>query len=128
MQPNKNLPRGLRTLVLIVLGALALAIVAGLTLTHAAMPNPSTWGWHSGMMTGGHMTGWGWGLLFGGLWMAALLALPLYLVYWLTTARGTRTDSGEPDAALATLREQYARGDIDDEEFDHRRSRLDSER
>ncbi|WP_233125128.1 SHOCT domain-containing protein [Halorubrum sp. SD683] len=70
------------------------------------------------------MAGWsGWGMmLFGLLWMALLVALPLGLVYWV----GSRSHAGDSteDSALAVLQERYARGEIDDEEFDRRRARL----
>jgi len=121
--------RGIRSLGLIVVGALSLAVVAGMTLTHAAVPDAMMWGWHDGMWNGGHMTGWsgwGWGMmLFGLLWMALLVALPISLVYWLATR--AQSDGSTEDGALAVLQERYARGEIDDEEFDRRRARLTSD-
>lgn len=61
-------------------------------------------------------------MLFVLLWMALLIGLPIYLVYWLVTR--FKTDGQTEDAALAVLREQYARGEIDDEEYERRRGRL----
>jgi len=118
--------RGIRSLGLIVVGALALAVVAGMALTHATVPDAMMWSWHDVMWNDGHMAGWGswgWGMmLFGLLWMALLVAVPLGLIYWL----GTRSQSNgaAEDSALAVLQERYARGEIDDEEFDRRRARL----
>ncbi|QHS16836.1 SHOCT domain-containing protein [haloarchaeon 3A1-DGR] len=118
--------RGIRSLGLIVVGALALAVLGGLALTHATVPDALLWGWHDGMGTGGHMvgwSGWGWGMmLLGLLWMTLLVAVPLGLIYWL----GSRSRSNGPaaDSALAVLQARYARGEIDDEEFDRRRARL----
>lgn len=121
--------RGIRSLGLIVVGALALAVVAGMALTHAAVPDAMMWNWHDGMWNDGHMagwSGWGWGMmLFGLLWMALLIALPIYAVYWLTTR--SSPDGYTEDSALAVLQERYARGEIDDEEFDRRRTRLASD-
>jgi putative membrane protein len=118
--------RGLRSLGLIVAGALSLAVIAGMVLTHATVLDAMMWGWHDGMWNGGHMAGWdgwGWGMmLFGLLWMALLVALPIYLVYWLATR--SQTDGRTADSALAVLQERYARGEIDDEEFDRRRARI----
>ncbi|GAA0215320.1 MULTISPECIES: SHOCT domain-containing protein [Halobacteriales] len=118
--------RGIRSLGFIVVGALTLAVVAGMALTHATVPESMMWSWHDGMWNSGHMAGWGgwgWGMiLFGLLWMALLIALPVYAVYWLTTR--SPTDGHTDDSALAVLQERYARGEIDDEEFDHRRARL----
>jgi len=123
---NPTRSRGIRSLGLIVLGALTLAIAGGMALTHVAVPDAMMWDWHYGMWNDGHMAEWGvwgWGmLLFGLLWMALLIALPVYFVYWLVTR--SQTDGHTEDSALAVLREQYARGEIDDEEFERRRARL----
>ncbi|WP_435115620.1 SHOCT domain-containing protein [Halolamina sp. C58] len=118
--------RGIRSLGLIVVGALALAVVVGMALTHATVPDAMMWGWHDGMWNGGHMASWGswgWGMmLFGLLWMTLLVAVPLSFIYWL----GTRSESHGPaeDSALAVLQERYARGEIGDEEFGRRRAGL----
>ncbi|WP_255246167.1 SHOCT domain-containing protein [Halolamina sp. CBA1230] len=97
-----------------------------MALTHAAVPDAMMWGWHEGMWNDGHMAGWGvrsWGMmLFGLLWMALLVALPVYLVYWLATR--SQSDGSTEDSALAVLEERYARGEIDDDEFERRRARL----
>jgi putative membrane protein len=65
-----------------------------------------------------------WGPGFGGgmfLWPLVLLLVIAGLVYW-ATRRG-KEDEGE-DRAMRLLREQYAKGEIDDEEFEERRSKL----
>jgi putative membrane protein len=61
-------------------------------------------------------------MLFGLLWMAIIIGLPIYLVYWLMAR--SQTDESAEDSALVVLREQYARGEIDDEEFERRRGHL----
>jgi|AntRauTorcE11898_2_1112593.scaffolds.fasta_scaffold00941_13 putative membrane protein len=123
---NPTQTRGIRSLGLIVVGALALAVIGGMALTHATVPDAMMWDWHYGMWNDGHMAGWGawgWGMmLFGLLWMALLIGLPVYFVYWLATP--SRTDSQTADPALAILQKRYARGEIDDEEFERRRARL----
>jgi len=122
--------RGTRSLGLIIVGALTLAIVGGMALTHAAVPDAVMWDWHYGMWDDGHMAGWGvwgWGMmLLGVLWMALLIGLPIYLVYWLSTR--SQTNGPAEDSALAVLREQYARGEIDDDEYERRRGRLTANR
>ena len=123
---NSIQSRGIRSLGLIIVGALTLAVVTGMALTHATVPDAMMWEWHYGMWDDGHMAGWGvWGwmmMLFGLLWMALFIGLPVYSIYWLATR--SQTDGHAEDSALAVLQERYARGKIDDEEFDRRRARL----
>lgn len=119
--------RGIRSLGLIVVGALTLTVVGGMALTHATVPDAMMWDWHYGMWNDGQMAGWGWGMMvFGLLWMGLLIGLPVYLVYWLATR--THSESQPEDSALAVLREQYARGEIDDEEYERRRDGLTANR
>lgn len=78
----------------------------------------------------GPMMGWmygtnapGWMLFVGVLGQLLLVALVVgvgYMVY--TTFVGT--SSTKTDTALEELRVAYARGDIDEDEFDRRRDRL----
>lgn len=78
-------------------------------------------GWGMGGMGGmGGMNGGFWGL--GGLWsllwfvvVVGLLALGIYLLVTRTALFGERGDT-----ALAALRERYARGEIDTEEYERR--------
>jgi len=122
--------RGTRSLGLIVIGALTVAVLGGMVLMHAAVPDTVMWDWHYGMWDDGHMAGWGlwgWGMmLFGLFWMALLIGLPIYSAYWLTSR--SQTEKQTEDNALVVLREQYARGEIDDEEYERRRTLLESNR
>jgi putative membrane protein len=71
---------------------------------------------------GGWLAGWGWG---PGLFTAVLTLLALLavvLLVWRLAGRERRRE------ALRTLEEQYARGNVDDEEFEARRERLTRER
>lgn len=101
------------------LTALPLLVVAtGTVAAHGG-------GGYGGGMMGGGITGGTMGGAFGGtmglvgfLWMALLVAIPLYLGYVLL-----RRETGDADAgAQAVLRERYARGDLSDEEFERRRA------
>lgn len=75
---------------------------------------------------GGGMGGWGMGAggLWALVWMLPLLflvaAVVLGAVYLLTRRDGT----ADADPAMELLREQYARGEISDEEFEERAARL----
>ncbi|WP_254538338.1 SHOCT domain-containing protein [Halomarina litorea] len=95
-------------------------LMLGLAMTAG---NQMTGGWWMPHMGGGWsgMGGWGIGmLLLGILWMVLLVALPVALVYGLLSDRG----GPRSDSAMEVLREQYARGEIDEEEYESRRRRL----
>lgn len=83
------------------------------------------WGGGSGMggsgMAGGGM--WGVGFLWPLLWflLIAIIAIAALYLLWERAAAG-RAES--PDRAIALLREQYARGELTDEEYENRVERL----
>lgn len=70
--------------------------------------------------------GWGgWGMMFG--WL--LILVVVLLAVWAMTRAGPPGGTGEgtrgdADPAEAILREQYARGDIDEETYRRRLSEL----
>ncbi|ELY45916.1 hypothetical protein DV706_19385 (plasmid) [Natronorubrum bangense] len=69
--------------------------------------------------------GWGWGM-FGGwgfLWLLLLVGL-IVLVVSAVNGSDQSQDGEQPDRALAELRERYARGEINEEEFEERRRTL----
>jgi uncharacterized membrane protein len=76
----------------------------------------------SGMMGGG---GPGWMIFMPIGFISVLLAAVGGVVYW-ASRRGTARALGG-DSALATLQEQYARGEIDEDEFHRRRDQLSKE-
>lgn len=72
-------------------------------------------------MWGGDMMGWGGGWSWLGivplaLWWFLIILGVVVLAKWLFSGGASRTASG--DRALAILRERYARGEIDKEEFE----------
>ncbi|WP_306061794.1 SHOCT domain-containing protein [Natronococcus wangiae] len=73
-----------------------------------------------GMGPGGGGWGGGFGLLWPLFWLLVLAALLGMVAYLLT--RGS--DGTNADRALVTLRERYARGEIEEDEFEERASRL----
>lgn len=94
----------------------------GLTmaLPSAAWAQERPWDW-------GHPMMWGWGmgmmvmmLVFWGLVIAGVVLL----VRWLAGLGSGRDGGGRADRALEILRERYARGEIDREEFESRRRDL----
>jgi putative membrane protein len=74
---------------------------------------------HDGWM-GSH--GGTFGYLWMTLWMVVLIGVPLGLGYLLLARRDA--GGGATDDALAVLRRRYAEGEIDEEEFDARRRKL----
>ncbi|ELZ92940.1 hypothetical protein C440_12504 [Haloferax mucosum ATCC BAA-1512] len=88
---------------------------------------PMGWGggwmhdtWMHGGGGGSAVPWWMWGTgLVGQLLLIAVLVGGGVLLFRAVGGDGTRGDE-----ALAELRSAYARGDIDDEEFDRRRERL----
>jgi putative membrane protein len=61
---------------------------------------------------------------FGG-WLPLLLAVLLFVALVAALAYAwARTEGDDGDGAMRTLRERYAAGDLDDEEFERRRERL----
>jgi len=115
---NDSSNRSLGRIVALALVALAVALAA--TGPAAAHTGDDGAHHHDGQMgTHGGM-GWsmGWGAWF--LW-PALLLLGGVAAYALLTRSG---DSGGSDDAMSALRERYARGDIDEEEFERRRQTL----
>ena len=75
-------------------------------------------GWSgAGTMPWGMETGLGWWLLLL-LLVVAVAAVVVALALWAES-------TSESDDAIGALRARYARGEIDDEEFEHRRAKLD---
>lgn len=105
------------------LGVLALIPIA---FTLATMGMHNTGGipmWDGHMWGMGSGLGWGLMWIIGLLWMVVLVAIPVALIYWFA---GGRMDEEAGNGALAVLRERYARGEINDEEYETRRAKLET--
>jgi putative membrane protein len=74
------------------------------------------------MSSGVWSVGAGGGLFLGLVTLLLLVVLVAGAVYLLSTAR---RDADADTDALTVLRRRYARGEIDDEEFERRQTRLD---
>ncbi|MCO8255790.1 SHOCT domain-containing protein [Haladaptatus sp. AB618] len=109
-----------RTATLATLATTLLATTTGTVVAHTngAIGGAHSWGGH--MWGDGWMAGPEWMGLWGLLWMGVFIAIPLALVY-LATRRETERKT---DSAAAVLRERYARGEIDDDEFERLRAKL----
>ncbi len=104
----------------VVLVLLALAIT-GVTGTAVAHDGDDGLHHHDGWM--GTHGNWGWlGMGWMLIWGLVLIGLPALGLYAIATRSG---GGGAPsDDALSELRQRYARGEIDDEEFETRRQQL----
>ncbi|WP_217563437.1 SHOCT domain-containing protein [Halalkaliarchaeum desulfuricum] len=65
--------------------------------------------------------GTGWGIFGGGLfvWPLLLVGIVALAIYWAGNQRDN-SNGEQADPARAELRERYARGEINDEEFEDR--------
>lgn len=76
---------------------------------------------------GPHMLGWGggYGMIFGTIFMilllAVVIAVAVLLVRWLGGLGQSDASRPSRPAALDILKERYARGEIDKEEYEERR-------
>ena len=82
--------------------------------------------WHMGP---GMMGGWGMGW-FGGIFMIVFWVLVvvglIFLIKWLVqnTKSGSHSSLSSPSGALDILKERYARGEIDKQEFEEKKRDL----
>lgn len=67
------------------------------------------------MMGGYGMGGFGFGGIFMLLWWVLLIVGIVFLVKWMISSSGAGGQSG--DKALDILKERYARGEIDEQEY-----------
>lgn len=77
-------------------------------------------------MGSGMGLGWGAGLFGWFTMLLVLVGIVALLVWALGQSRGR--SSGSSDDVMEQLRARYARGEISDEEFDERASRLQNQR
>ena len=76
--------------------------------------------------TGNFAAGMGWGMGFGGLWMILFWGLIIFgivaIIKWLgNSGNGTLP---KQKTALDILKERYARGEIDEQEYQQKRREL----
>lgn len=80
-----------------------------------------------------HNNGWGWGPMLIGMtlmllfWLAVILVVVYAIRTWGHDSRTRQGSDGTEDRALATLRERYARGEIDHAEYEERHRKLTTE-
>ena len=104
-------------------GAMGAGATFAPVLARAAETPAEPYGWGSQMMWG-----WGWyGMIFGPLfmilWLAVVIAVAVLLVRWLAGPwQATPPPQSPPGRTpLDILKERFARGEIDKNEFEERR-------
>ena len=120
MASNRTTDDDLLRIVLIIL---AVIILFPLLMMVFAVPMMGMMGWWwGGGMAGGLSPLWGIGMLI--VWLVVLVGIG-YLVYRGVVGRVGPSVAADP--ALEELRLAYARGDLSEEEFEERRSKLGNE-
>jgi putative membrane protein len=77
------------------------------------------------MMDGFGMTGgFGFGWIFMILWWVLIIVGIAALVKWMVTPSGGHSRTGSGSKALDILKERYARGEIDEQDFQKRKRDL----
>lgn len=74
------------------------------------------------MMDGWDMTGWGWAWMI--LWTIIAVVVIAMVVRALGRTEGSRSGLAAADPALEVLRQRFAAGEIDEDEFNRRRAAL----
>jgi len=81
------------------------------------------WGMGPGMM-GGYGMGWFGGILMVVFWILIIVGL-VFLIKWLIQSTGRDKTTGiSGDRSLEILKERYAKGEIDKEEFESKKKDL----
>ena len=113
-----------RTLLLFtILFFVILSIPLAKTQAHAQTGQYGGWGMGSGMM-GGYGMGWFGGILMIAFWILILVGL-IFLIKWLIQSIGRDKATGSSgNRSLEILKERYARGEIDKQEFESKKKDL----
>lgn len=62
--------------------------------------------------------GWGWGMVFGGIWMILFWGSVIALIIWGVNRWTKRGGSASKQTPLEIARERYARGEITKEQYE----------
>jgi putative membrane protein len=93
------------------------------TQAHAQTGQYGGWGMGPGMM-GGYGQGWFGGIVMIVFWILILVGL-IFLIKWLIQSTGRDKATGsDGDRSLEILKERYAKGEIDKQEFESKKKDL----
>lgn len=80
-------------------------------------PNSSMGNW-------GHMMGYGYG--GGFMWLIVLVLVGVVIYFWFQVSKSKISDGSVIETPLDILKNRYAKGEIDKEEFDRKKKDLES--
>ena len=76
-----------------------------------------------GMMNWGYGMGWGWSIIMMAFWIAVIVGI-IFLIRWVVLSADRRREIRGEDSALEILRNRYAKGEINKEEFEEKKRDL----
>lgn len=95
---------------------LSLTSVYGYTQMGPSMMGP-------GMMNWGYGMGWGWSIIMMAFWIAVIVGI-IFLIRWVVLSTDRRRETRGEDSALEILKQRYAKGEINKEEFTEKKKDL----
>ncbi len=69
-----------------------------------------------GMMNWGYGMGLGWSIIMMAFWIAVIAGI-IFLIRWVVLSTDRRRENNGEDSALEILKQRYAKGEINKEEF-----------
>jgi putative membrane protein len=74
-----------------------------------------------GMMNWGYGMGWGWSIIMMVFWIAVIVGI-IFLIRWIALSTDRRHET--EDSAMEILRNRYAKGEINKDEFEEKKKDL----
>ena len=95
---------------------LSLTSVNGYTQMGSGMMGP-------GMMNWGYGMGWGMSIIMMAFWIAVIVGI-VFLIRWVVLSTDRRRETKVEDSALEILKQRYAKGEINKDEFEEKKKDL----
>ena len=73
-----------------------------------------------GMMNWGSGMGWGWSIIMMVFWIAIIVGI-IFLIRWVVLSTDRRHETRGEDSAMDILRNRYAKGEINKDEFEEKK-------
>ncbi len=106
----------MKRILLICISILALTTTYGYSQTGPGMMG-------QGMMNWGYGMGWGWSIIMLVFWISVIVGI-IFLIRWVVLSSDRRHGAKTEDSALEILRQRYARGEINKQEFEEKKKDL----